>query len=80
MLTKNYGNVSSNNEVIAKTSSAFLKSSKNFLNQRWPLFVAVFVCGLQKHGLSNGFTANSFTQVPMIFDKLLATDDRNTDV
>ena len=28
MLTKNYGNVSSNNEVIAKTSSAFLKFSK----------------------------------------------------
>ena len=31
MLTKNYDNVSSNNEVIAKTSIAFLKFSKRFL-------------------------------------------------
>ena len=41
MITKNYDKVSSNNEVIAKTSSAFLKFSKHFLNQRWPLSAAV---------------------------------------
>ena len=34
---KNYDNASSNNEVIATTSSAFLKFSKKILNQRWPL-------------------------------------------
>ena len=43
MLTKNYDNVSSNNEIIAKNSSAFLKFSKRFLNQRWPLSAAVNV-------------------------------------
>ena len=43
MLTKNYDNVSSNSEVIAKTSSAFLKFSKHFLDKRWPLSVPVFV-------------------------------------
>ena len=39
MLTKDYDNVSLNNEVIAKTSSAFFKLSKHFLNQRWPQFM-----------------------------------------
>ena len=34
MLSKNYDNLSSNNEVIAKTSSTFLNFSKHFLNQR----------------------------------------------
>ena len=43
MLTENYYKASSNNEVIAKTSSAFLKFSKNFLNQRWPLSAADYV-------------------------------------
>ena len=36
MLTKNYDNVSSNNEVIAKTSSAFLKFSKKKKDGRSP--------------------------------------------
>ena len=43
LLTKNYDNMSSNNEVIAKTSSAFLKFSKHFLNQEWTLSAAVYV-------------------------------------
>ena len=38
MLAKNYDNAaSSNNEVIATTSSVFLKFSQKILNQRWPL-------------------------------------------
>ena len=36
MLTKFYDNVSSNNEVIVKTSSVFLKFSKHFLNKSSP--------------------------------------------
>ena len=43
LLTKHYDNVSSNNEAIAKTSSAFLKFGKHFLNQRWPLSAADYV-------------------------------------
>ena len=43
MLTKPYNNVSSNYDVIAKTSSAFLKFGKIFLNKRWPFSAAVFV-------------------------------------
>ena len=43
MLTKNYDNVSLNNDVIAKTSSALLEFSKHFLNQRRQLSAAVYV-------------------------------------
>ena len=42
MLANNYDE-SSNNEVIVKTSSVFLKFSKHFLNKRWPFSAAVFV-------------------------------------
>ena len=37
MLAKNYDNASSNDEVMATISSAFLKFSKKFLNQIWTL-------------------------------------------
>ena len=43
MLTKKYKNVSSNNEVIVKTSNVFLEFSKHFLNKRWPFSATVFV-------------------------------------
>ena len=42
MLKKNNDNASSQNEVIAKNISAFRKSREKILNQRWPLFAAVY--------------------------------------